>query len=241
MQRTAVLAFDKCLVYSSFPIWKLVYKGKTFEYEHAELPYFIAHYNATWRNERIIEIPIVEQFLRSRRGPGLEIGNVLSHYRTHDHSVIDLYEEAPGVLNIDVVDYRPPKPLGWIVMLSTLEHVGWGEEPGEGLDVGITGDADKIHRAVQHLRASLAPDGRMLVTSPRGYNPYLDAAIEARSLSPTRETFMVRSSGPNEWQEQRRDAALTSPPYYDLRRRCAYSLWIAEFSAPGSLVSEEER
>ena len=39
----------------------------------------------------------------------LEIGNVLSHYFKWDHDVVDKYEKVEGVINEDVVDFRPSK------------------------------------------------------------------------------------------------------------------------------------
>ena len=35
---------------------------------------------------------------------GLELGNVLSHCRSVQHEIVDKYERAPGVQNIDVGD-----------------------------------------------------------------------------------------------------------------------------------------
>ena len=225
---------DKSLVYLSFPAYRRMYHGQTFEYEHTRLPYFVSHYNATWRNERIVELPVAEHFLRSVTGPGLEVGNVLGHYRPHGQRVIDLHERGRDVLNVDAVDYRPPAPLGWILMISTLEHIGWDEEPGAGPDARATRAADKLHRTVRNLRAALAPDGRMLVTAPRGYNPHLDAAIDAGSLAPARETFMSRAATRNRWWQESRSTALASRPFYDFQRRLAHSLWIAEFSSHGA-------
>jgi len=87
----------------------------------------------------------------------LEVGNVLAHYYPHQHDVLDKYEQAPGVMNGDVVDFRPGKLYDLIVSISTLEHVGWDEEPRDPL---------KFLRGVEHLTTLLAPGGRMLVTLP---------------------------------------------------------------------------
>jgi hypothetical protein len=38
--------------------------------------------------------------------------------------VLDKYEQAPGVINEDVVSFSPPQKYDLIVSVSTLEHVG---------------------------------------------------------------------------------------------------------------------
>jgi len=78
---------------------------RTFVFDGTAYPYFYHPYNNTQRNERSIEVPIIwDQVCRSREGAILEIGNVLSHYFDVSHMIVDKYEVAPGVANIDVVD-----------------------------------------------------------------------------------------------------------------------------------------
>lgn len=209
----------KVIVFASYPVQRTRLGRRRFVFDGHLLPYFIHHYNATWRAERLIEIPIAQHFLRHHAGRGLEVGNVLPHYLPTTHAVVDKYERAAGVLNLDVLDYRPPAPLDWIVTISTLEHVGWDETPRE---------PEKLSRAVQHLRGLLAPTGVMLATCPRGFNSHLDHAIEDGSLHPTREFFLTRRGTANAWREESREQALAQPPEYD---RGATDLWVAEFSA----------
>lgn len=121
----------------------------------------------------------------------------------------------------DVVDYVADSPRGWIVAVSTLEHVGWDEDPREPA---------KLTTAVAHLRDQLASDGRMLITAPRGYNPFLDEAIASGSLAPTHESFLTRSGPGGAWREHSRDEALATPARYDLKDCNAYDLWVAEFA-----------
>lgn len=221
----AAASIDKSLVYASYPVRVRLLRNMGFRFRGAELPYFAHHYNATWRSERIVEIPLADQFMRTRQEQrGLEVGNVLSHYRPTSHRVLDKYERSADVLNVDVLDYRPDERWDFIISISTLEHVGWDEEPK---------DEGKTLRAVRHLRSLLAPDGRMFVTVPRGYHPGLDAAIRDRALDPIWEGFLTRPMDRNAWHEQTRGEALGATPYYDERRRNAHDLWVAEFGPSG--------
>jgi SAM-dependent methyltransferase len=121
-------------------------------------------YNTTILNERAVELAVVFDWLPGK-GAGLEVGNVLGHYGVTGHRVVDLYERASGVDNVDVFDVHDS--FDWVVSVSTVEHVGW--------DVGRSpfAAADAIH----HLRGLLNPGGRLLVTIPLGWNPPLDAAL----------------------------------------------------------------
>jgi len=143
--------------------------------------YFDHPYNTTLLNDRAVEVPVALRFVEHQVGVGVEIGNVLSHYTTVSHRVVDRWEEAPGVENIDVFDVRGP--FDWIVAVSTLEHVR-KDEPDQGAPwAAVT--------AVEHLRHQLAPGGELLVTVPFGQNPYLDGAILGRAYRPDREATMM--------------------------------------------------
>ena len=50
----------------------------------------------------------------------LEIGNVLNHYFSFNHTVIDKYEEATGVLNVDIVDFDTNEKFDLVVSISTV-------------------------------------------------------------------------------------------------------------------------
>ena len=81
-------------------------------------------------NERSIEVPIVMEIVNQNKGKRiLEIGNVLSNYYKVSHDIVDKYEKAPNVINQDVVDFKTNEKYDLIVSISTLEHVGWDEEP----------------------------------------------------------------------------------------------------------------
>jgi SAM-dependent methyltransferase len=134
-------------------------------------PYLHHPYNHTWLNERAVEVPIVQRLVAEQPPAArvLEVGHVLGHYdQARPHDVLDKYERGGGVINADVLDFAPAHPYDLIVSVSTLEHVGWDEEPRE---------PELALAAVARLRALLAPGGVLAATLPVGYNPELDRAV----------------------------------------------------------------
>lgn len=172
----------------------LAFKARrSFSFDGRRYRYFAHRYNSTWRSERAVEVPIVWEIVRRHRGQRiLEVGNVLAHYFRVDHDRLDKYERAPGVINEDVVDYRPDRVYDLIVSISTLEHVGWDEDPR---------DPGKILLAVDNLKRVLAPGGRIVLTLPLAYNPHLDALLRGERLGLTRRHCLKRISHDNRWAE----------------------------------------
>jgi hypothetical protein len=184
----------------------------TFMWQDRELFYFDHPYNTTLLNDRAVEVPIARSFIDGRHGIGIEVGNVLSHYGTVEHRVVDRWENEDGVENVDVFDIHGG--YDWIVAISTLEHVRW-DEPDDGAPFGAV-------YAARHLRALLNPSGRMLVTVPFGQNPYLDGAILCGALGAvTAGTMLFHPDG---WEEA--VGALWRPVR---GRRWASAVWVAEF------------
>jgi SAM-dependent methyltransferase len=164
----------------------------TFVFAGREYRYFRHPHNATWQNERAVEVPIARTaVLEATGGRVLEIGNVLGHYMRHEHDVVDKYEAGANVQNVDVLAFEADEPYDLIVSVSTLEHVGWDEAER---------DPDKIPRAVERLRSLLAPGGRALVTLPVGYNPWLDDLLKAEALGFDEEHWLLRD-GRTRWRE----------------------------------------
>lgn len=133
-------------------------------------------YNTTALNERAVELAMAQRFLLTRRMAGmgnvLEVGNVLDHYNDRsdfpvpERRIVDRFEVAPGVENIDVFDIEGTYDT--IISISTIEHVG--RDDGR----------DRPHAAVEatyHLRSLLAPGGRFFCTFPTGWNEALDADL----------------------------------------------------------------
>jgi SAM-dependent methyltransferase len=165
-----------------------------FGHDGALLPYLRHPYNYTWLNERAVEVPLALAALE-QAGPDarvLEIGNVLAHYGPVGHTVVDKYEQAPGVHNVDVVDIRLPGPFDLVLAISTLEHVGLDEE---------VRDPDKPARAIAHLTSLLAPGGRLFCTFPVGYNAALDERLRTDGLGFTRLTALRRTGRDNSWKQ----------------------------------------
>lgn len=123
----------------------------------------------------------------------LEIGNVLSHHLKFEHDILDKYEIANGVTNEDVVDFKSEKKYDLIVSISTLEHVGWDEEPRDYL---------KIPRALENLKTLITSrGGTVIITLPLGYNSALDQLLKDGIIRFSKQYNLVRISKGNEWKE----------------------------------------
>lgn len=195
----------------------------TVEWWGERLPLFCHLYNMTWLNERGAELAVVRRFLSEPESDwaseveALEVGNVLGHYgmRPFDATIVDRYEWAEGVKNLDVFDIDGE--YGCIVSVSTLEHVRWDEpEPRE------QGGAAA---ALDHLVGLLAPGGRALITVPTGHNPALDQHL-ATGAGADRWCTLVRDM--QSWRQT---------PYpefrpYGLTQPWAEGVWIGEWSRP---------
>jgi hypothetical protein len=169
-------------------------RAKTFVFDGRTYPYLFHFCNKTWKNERGVEIPIFREILlRHQVARILEVGNVLSHYVPIHHDVVDKYEVAPGVINQDIVEFAPAERYDLILSISTLEHVGWDEEPRE---------PSKMLHAIEHLRnRCLAPGGQIVVSLPVGYNEFFDKLLRDGKNPFTTQHFLKRVSKRNYWVE----------------------------------------
>lgn len=167
----------------------------SFTFRNKEYKYFNHVYNHTWNNERRVEIPIIWEIIRDKNSANiLEIGNVLSHYFSINHDVLDKYEKAPSVINEDVATYKPKKKYDYIISISTLEHVGWDEAKKDKM---------KIIQAFKNLRTMLSHKGKIIFTIPLGYNPYMDDIIMNGRLNLNEQYYMRRISKDNLWEESK--------------------------------------
>lgn len=165
----------------------------TFSLNGHTYQYFCHRYNAAWRNERTIEVPIIWHEVKTHQDKQiLELGNVLAHYYPIKHTVVDKYEKAKGVINQDIIDYTPKSKYDLIVSISTLEHVGY-DEP--------TQDPKKILKTIGILKRFLAKDGKAVMTFPVGYNPFLDQYLQQRKLPFNQLFYLQRTSRQNLWQQ----------------------------------------
>ncbi|MEO1366780.1 MAG: methyltransferase domain-containing protein, partial [Acidobacteriota bacterium] len=184
-------------------------------------------------NERTVEIPIALDAvarLSADKPRILEVGHVLQPYADVPRTIVDKYEEAPGVLNVDIVDYAPPERFDLILCLSTLEHVGLDEEPR---------DPHKALAAYRHLQTLLAPGGELLVTLPAGYHPELDGALADGELgggAGHRTTALERHGRFNQWRECTIADALARP--FGSRYACANGLVIVSWKRGPALAND---
>lgn len=173
--------------------FRLFRSGRSFEFTGKKYCYLYDGYMLTWLTERCVEIPIVYEFVENRQGERiLEIGNVLSHYYPVTHDIVDKYEVAPGVMNADAVDLKTEAEYDLIVSVSTVEHIGFDEEPRQ---------PGKAKRAVDNLLGMLSPGGVMVLTVPLGYNPEIDNLLEGEWGSLASIYYLKKVSRLNEWEE----------------------------------------
>ena len=200
LMRTAERVAAVAVTQVAAPLIQTRRQSDRFQFRGEQLPYTLARYNNSFLNERTVEISIARWFLaKSGDGRVLEVGNVLAHYGVTGQTVLDKYEIIPGVLNDDIVDFVPESPFDTVIAISTLEHVGWDEEPRE---------PDKVFRAIENVKNCVGAGGRVLVTVPIGHNKALDAGLRAGDVSFPQETWLARKNRRNEWAEVERDEAL---------------------------------
>jgi hypothetical protein len=186
--------------------------GSTFTFDGATYPYFYDRYNLTWLNERAVEVPLARRAL-AHGGRVLEVGNVLAHYGHAQHEVVDKYEQAPGVRNMDVLDIDPQARWDVIIAISTVEHVGVDDEPRDprrGVD------------AVRLLANAVSPGGELLITIPVGYNPVLDAALLAGEVEEVRVDALLHTGRGPVWKQVPPAEAATGT--YDYAEKTARGL-----------------
>ena len=197
---------------------------RRFAFQGDAYPYLYHRHKLTWMTERAVEVPIVQEIVNRNAGRRvLEIGNVLSHYRPQSHVVVDKYEVAPGVVNRDVLELDDLGPFDLIVAISTLEHVGWDEQPR---------DPDKAVAAVAGLRALLADGGMLVVTVPIGYNPTFDQAFRDGRIELSRSAALRRQGAGPRWREVAADDVWGVP--YDSLLYSARAVLFAFIDCPSS-------
>ncbi len=193
----------------------------SFQYHGQSLPYFYHRYNMTWASERCVEVPIA-RWWASQLPPidTLEIGNVLSHYGPVAHDILDKFEKAPGVINNDILAFKPTRRYNLILSISTFEHIGF-DDAAEG------SSAEKILAAIRASQSLLTPDGKLVVTIPIGYNPDLDRLIATNQLTPGPKDFLART-GHTEWTPTDQTSALKAR--YKSPFPYANAIMVAEFN-----------
>lgn len=145
-----------------------------------------------FKSERAVELSIAHWFLTTRPYSRLiEIGNVLNYYfdlPTHD--VLDKYEVLPDVINEDIVEFEPRRSYDMVISLSTLEHVGFDEQPY---------DLSRSRAAAEKVVSLMGKGGHILVTVPLGYNPAIDDFVEKKSHLFETVAFFMREGSTVWW------------------------------------------
>lgn len=193
-QKKTSLLYPKTITYiTKHFIYKYLLVGKSFKLNSKKYKYFYSLYNFTYASERCVEIPIILD-LFSKHNPRtiLEIGNVLSHYFPVSHTIIDKYEKASNVQNVDIVGYKPKRKFDLIVSISTIEHVGFDEEKK---------DDKKILTALYSIKKLLSPNGTAIITLPFGYNRNLDKILDEKRLSLFTKTYYLKKISQNTWEQ----------------------------------------
>lgn len=177
----------------SFINFKLTKPTKSFTFQGKTYKYHGDFYNYTWKNERTVELPIFWDLIKDQKKKDiLEVGNVLAHYYPISHLVVDKYEKALNVINEDVVLYKPKKKFDLIISISTLEHVGWDEQPR---------DKEKLLLSIKNLETLLKPGGKLIFSLPVGHNPNVTRLLTQKDKLFTSYFFLKRLPSHNEWVE----------------------------------------
>jgi len=175
--------------------------NKKFIFRGEKLNYLYSSYNRTYNNERVIEIAIAKNILKGFKGQEiLEIGNVLNHYVSVKHTVLDKYEKYPGVINTDIIEFNSAIKFDLIISVSTFEHIGFDEYSRYSNQQNDKSDSkNKLIAAFSKMRELMKDNGKFIFTSPIGYNPSLDELIRENEIPNLKASFYKRISKNNEW------------------------------------------
>jgi SAM-dependent methyltransferase len=168
--------------------------SETFQFQGKNYHYLFHRYCTTWKNERCAIIPIAWDIVQTYQTQGkniLEVGNVISHIYPVLHDVLDKYELADGVINEDIVDFRPSKWYDLIFSIVTLQHVGYNEFPR---------DPAKILKAMKNLKNILSPGGKIVILHGLGENKEMDDLLKDNTME-FNERFYLMKTSTFKWKE----------------------------------------
>lgn len=159
-------------------------KEKSFIYNSHRLDYFFHSYNNFRMTERAVEIPIIKHYLeRGNYQNVLEIGNVANHYYDYFKQafvgkrkvVVDKYELASDVINVDICEYAPGIKFDFAFSISTFEHMdsdrGRNPDYTKGSSELLSVAADNVKYVSDVL---LENGGKFVITAPLGYTSEWD-------------------------------------------------------------------
>jgi hypothetical protein len=195
---------DEIKKFTGHYYYKLIKSRRQFVFGNKKLDYFYHHDGATWMTERSVEIPIIISMIGLDEMPNkniLEVGNVLSHYlpvkEMRKYLILDKFEVSKGVINEDIVAFKTDKKFDLILSISTIEHIGFDENV---LDESLN-EPEKIVEAIKNMKSILSPNGKIIVTIPKGYNSGLDKLISSKRIKFDELICMKRISKDNAWVE----------------------------------------
>ncbi|MEG4283615.1 hypothetical protein QUB68_10845 [Microcoleus sp. A006_D1] len=150
---------------------------RTFTFKGKELYYNRIKFNNP--TERAVEISIAFDFIANLENPQkiLEVGNVLSHYENslsenlglRTRRIIDKFEVDLGVENEDLMNLPASEKYDAIVSISSVEHVGQGDDPSGGYgEQTESRDREAPLKAIAKIYDLLALNGKALITVPFG-------------------------------------------------------------------------
>lgn len=181
--------------------YKIFRRNKYIVFRGRRYKYFYHFYNRTVASERVVEIPLAKGVLDEYEGKEiLEVGNVMSHYFKLHHDVLDKYEKGRGVINQDVVNFKPESKYDLIISVSTLEHVGYS--------YGEKWEPEKFSVAIKSLKKILRSGGMLFVTLPIYLNPYISKLILKDKMPFDEEFYLKRETFLNEWKQVNREEAI---------------------------------
>lgn len=137
----------------------------TFSINKLSLNYCRDDFNQSFQNERSVEVPIAKWFVDKFNNEAVEIGAVLCHYGYNKHTIIDLTEKHPNVININALDFNYKDKN--VVSISTIEHMSQ-REYGNGSNNDA---ANLIEKVINESK-------NYLLEFPVCYNEFLDDFIE---------------------------------------------------------------
>ena len=174
--------------------YKAFKSSEKFEFQGKTYQYFFHPYCTTWRNERAVSVPIIWDIVKGYEEKGkkiLEVGNMLSYYFRVNHDILDKYEIKDGVINQDVVEFKPSKKYDLIISIMTLPEVGWHDKPR---------DPDKSIRAFENLKKLLAPGGRMVLVVGLGLYTQFESSLRTKKIEFNKLAYLKHLKG-HRWQE----------------------------------------
>ena len=155
----------------------------TFKIGQLNLNYCRATYNKSYENERSIEIPLGEYFLKKFNNDVAEVGAVMPYYGWDSHIIVDLTDTHPKSYKKNALECNYD---GFNVLsLSTVEHM-MKREYNNGSD----------EDSINFIKIVVKQAENYLITFPCCYNEFLDAYIKESDIP---RVLIKRINQGNEW------------------------------------------